>query len=164
MAHVLAVHHVDHVFADVLGVIADTLQRPRHPHDVERAPDGARILHHERDALTLNGLVFLVHYPVLAAGPESGVGIEPRKGIERVVYQQLYRASQVLDLAVAVGRAFHGRQPRGNQADLLAFIADAFQIGNGLDGRHDHAQVTGRGRAGRKDAAAVLVDRDLHAV
>jgi hypothetical protein len=49
-------------------------------------------------------------------------------------------------------------------ADLLAFIANAFQIGDGFDGRNDHAQVPGRGRARGQDAAALLVDRDLHAV
>src|SRR5688572_13653064 len=59
VAHVLAVHHVDHVLADVLGMVADALQRAHDPHDVESTADAARILHHERDALTLDGLVFL---------------------------------------------------------------------------------------------------------
>src|ERR1019366_6845677 len=49
-------------------------------------------------------------------------------------------------------------------ADLLAFIADTLKVRDGLDGRDDHAQVPGRGRARRQDAAALLVDRDFHAV
>ena len=71
VANVLAVHHVDHVFADVLGVIADALQRAHDPHDLEGAADGARILHHERDALALDGLVFLVHHLVLLRGLQA---------------------------------------------------------------------------------------------
>src|SRR5256884_970407 len=71
---------------------------------------------------------------------------------------------EMLDLAVLVGRALHGRKPRGDVADLLALIADALQIGYGLDDRHDHAQVTGRRGARREDTAAVLVDGDLHVV
>src|SRR5215468_5054153 len=43
VADVLAVDHVDDVFADVLGVIADTLERTHYPHDIERPPDRARV-------------------------------------------------------------------------------------------------------------------------
>src|ERR1700687_396961 len=164
MAHVLAMHHVDHVLADVLGMIPDALERPYYPHDVERAPDSARILHHKRDALTLNRLVFLIDPPVLAAGPECGFGIQPGEGIERVMEQHLHRTAQMLDLAVAIGWPLDGRQARSDQTNLLAFIADALDIGNGLDGRDDHTQVAGGGSPGREDAAAVLVDRDLHAI
>src|SRR2546430_12429357 len=63
--------------------------------------------------------------------------------------------------SVPVGRALHGRKPRGDVADLLALIADALQVGDGLDDRHDHAQVAGRRGAGREDTAAFLVDGDL---
>src|SRR5256886_8557977 len=66
--------------------------------------------------------------------------------------------------SVPVGRALHGRKPRGDVADLLALIADALQVGDGLDDRHDHAQVAGRRGAGREDTAAFLVDGDLHVV
>src|SRR6201993_2298490 len=54
VADVLAVDHVDDVLADVLGVIADALERTHHPHHIQRATDGARVLHHEGDALTLD--------------------------------------------------------------------------------------------------------------
>src|ERR1700733_2801179 len=39
MANILAMHHVDHIFADVFRMIADALQRTHDPHDFERAPD-----------------------------------------------------------------------------------------------------------------------------
>src|ERR1700676_1718293 len=52
VADVLAVHHVDDVLADVLGVIANALERAHHPHDIQRTTDGARVFHHEGDALT----------------------------------------------------------------------------------------------------------------
>src|SRR5690349_4689660 len=60
VAHILAVDHVDHVLADVLGVIADTLQGTHHPENVQRATNGARVFHHEGDALALDRLVFLI--------------------------------------------------------------------------------------------------------
>src|ERR1700719_1615643 len=60
VAHILAVHEVDQVFADVLGMIADPLQRTHHPHDVECAANRARILHHEGDVLAVDRLVFLI--------------------------------------------------------------------------------------------------------
>ena len=49
-------------------------------------------------------------------------------------------------------------------ADLLALVADALQVGDGLDGGDDHAQVAGRRCARGEDAAALLVDRHFHAV
>ena len=61
MPNIPALHHIDHIFTDVLGVIADPLQRPGHPGDIHDALDAARILHHERDALALYSFVFLVH-------------------------------------------------------------------------------------------------------
>ena len=51
MAHVLAVHHVDDVLADVLGVIADALERAHHPHDVQTAADRTR-LNQQQNALS----------------------------------------------------------------------------------------------------------------
>src|SRR5687767_4036451 len=86
MADVLAVHHVDHVFADVLGVVADSLERAHDPHDIESTADAARILHHERDALALDGFVFLVDHAILARHPQGGVGVHAREGIERLVH------------------------------------------------------------------------------
>ena len=49
-------------------------------------------------------------------------------------------------------------------ADLLRFVADALEVGDGLDHRDDEAQVRRRRLARREDAAAVLVDRDFHRV
>ena len=70
----------------------------------------------------------------------------------------------MLDLAVAICRALDVGEPRGDIADALAFVANALQIGDGLDRRHHHAQVAGRGGAGGENAAALLVDGDFHAV
>src|SRR5882762_6670227 len=164
VADVLAVHHVDDVLADVLGVITDALERTHHPHDIQRTADGARILHHEGDALTLDRLVFLIHHAVLARDAQRRVDVHARERIQRVVHHLRHHAPQMLDLAVLVGRALHGRKPRGDVADLLALIPDALQIGDGLDDRHDHAQIAGGRRARREDAAAFLVDGDLHVV
>ena len=59
MAHILAMHGIDYILADVLGMIANAFDGPHHPHGIERAADGARILHHEGDALTVDRLVLL---------------------------------------------------------------------------------------------------------
>src|SRR5882762_519234 len=164
VADVLAVHHVDDVLADVLGVIADALERAHHPHDIQRTTDSARVFHHEGDALTLDGLVFLVHHPVLPCHPQRRLHVHARERIERVVHHLRHHPPEMLDLTVFVGRALHGREPRGDVADLLALIPDALQIGDGLDDRHDHAQVPGGRGARRENLHAFLVDGDLHVV
>ena len=86
VADVLAVDHVDDVLADVLGVVADALQRPRHPQHVERAADRARIFHHERDALALDRFVLLVDQPILLRDRHRAFRIEARERIERFVH------------------------------------------------------------------------------
>src|SRR5690606_5752702 len=72
MAHVLAVDHVDHVFADVLGMVAHALQRAHDPHDFQRAADAARIFHHEGNPLPLDGFVFLVDGEIAARHAHGG--------------------------------------------------------------------------------------------
>src|SRR3990172_8487725 len=66
MAHVGALDDVNHVFGHVLGMIADALDRLGDPHDLQRAGDGARILHHESDELAHDGAEFVVDRDVLA--------------------------------------------------------------------------------------------------
>jgi hypothetical protein len=164
MPDILAVHHVDHVLADVLRVIADALERAHHPHDIERAADLPRIFHHERDALAVDRLVFVVDMTIGACGAQRRLDVEPRKGIERVMHHALHGAPQVADLAIAIRRPIHFGEPHRDEADLLALIPDALKISDRLDRGDDHAQIPGGRRARRKDAAAFLVDRDFHAV
>ena len=130
----------------------------------KRAADGARVFHHEGDALAVNGLVLLVHHLVFLRGLQRRLGVHARECIERVVHHLRDLPPEVLDFAVLVRRPLHGGQARGDVADLLAFIADALEIGDGLDDGDDDPQVAGRRRAQRQDAAAFLVDRHLHAV
>src|SRR5690554_391321 len=56
VAHVLALHEIDDVLTNIAGMIANALERPRGPDDVERARDGARVLHHERNHLAHHAL------------------------------------------------------------------------------------------------------------
>src|SRR5215472_3321752 len=126
VADVLAVDHVDDVLADVLGVIADALERAHHP--------------------------------------QRRLDVHARKGVEGVVHHLRYHAPEMLDLAVLVGGPLHGREAGGDVADLLGLVADALEVGDGLDDRADHAQVTGGRRPGGEDAAALVIDGDLHVV
>jgi hypothetical protein len=164
VAYVLAVDHVDHVLADVLGVVTDALQSPYHPHHIECPADGARILHHEGDALTLDGLVLLVDQSILAGDTQCRLDVHARERIERRVHHVRDDAAEMLDLAILVGRTFHGREARGNVTDLLAFIADALEVGNRFDDGHDHPQIPGGRCARGEDAAALIIDRHLHVV
>ena len=70
----------------------------------------------------------------------------------------------MLDLAIAIHRPLHFGEARGNVPNPLAFIADALQIGNCLDGGHDHAQVACGRSARRENAATLLVNGHLHAI
>src|ERR1700733_2843408 len=164
VADVLAVHHVDDVLADVLGVIADALERAHHPHDIERAADGARVLHHEGDALPLDRLVLLVHQAVLARDTQRRLDVHAREGIERVMHHLRHHPAEMLDLAVLVRGAFHGGQTRGDVTDLLALIANALEVGDGLDDGDDYPQIPGSRGARGENAAALLVNGDLHVV
>ncbi len=145
-------------------MVADALQRPCDPQHVERAPDRARILHHERDALALDRLVLLVNEPVLAGHRDRRVRVETRERIERTVDHVRDEVADVLEFPVTVGRPVHARQARSNVAELLRLVADPLEVGDGLDDGHDQPQVRGGGVSGRQDAAAVLVDRDFHRV
>ena len=48
--------------------------------------------------------------------------------------------------------------------DLRRFVADALEVGDGLDHHHHHAQVARRRLAARDDGAAFLVDRDFQRI
>jgi hypothetical protein len=80
------------------------------------------------------------------------------KGIERIVHHLRDLPAEVLDLPILVGGPLHGRETRGDVADFLALIADALQIGDGLDDGDDDPQIPRRRRAQRQNAAAFLVD------
>src|ERR1700692_3759686 len=164
VANVLAVNHIDHVLADILGMIADALQRAHDPHDLERTPNRARVLHHEGDALTVNRLVLFVHHLVFLRSLERGLRIHTGEGIERVMHHLRDLPPQVLYFAVFVRGPLHGGEPRGDVADFFAFIADPLEVGDGLDDGDDYPQIPGGRRPDRQYAAALLVDRHFHAV
>src|ERR1700730_4264968 len=111
MANILAVHHIDHIFADVFRMIAYALQCTHDPHDLECAADRTRILHHEGDALALNRLVFLVHHFVLLGGLERRLRVHAGEGIERIVHHLRDLPPQVLYFAVLIRGPLHGGQP-----------------------------------------------------
>src|SRR5690606_8154206 len=107
VAHVGAMHQVNDIFAHVLGMIADALQRPRRPHHVENAANAARILHHEGDALTHDGFVFAVDALILAGHRDGGLRIKPREGVEGSVQHAAHSVAEVVELDVAVRRPLH---------------------------------------------------------
>src|SRR5579883_1042269 len=164
MADVFAIHHIDDVLADVLRVIADALQRAHDPHYIQRTANGAWVFHHEGDALALDGLVLLIDQAILARDAQSRFRVHTRERIEGIMDHLGDDPAEVLDLAVLVGRALHGREPRGDIADLLALIADALEVGNRLDDGHDDAQIASRRRARRQYPAALLVYGHFHVV
>ena len=122
------------------------------------------ILHHEGDALALDGLVLLVDHPVFLGGAQRRLRVHAREGVERVVHHLRDLPAEVLDLAVLVRRPLHGRELRGDVADFLALVADSLEVGDGLDDGDDDPQVARRRRPQRQDPAAFLVDGNLHAV
>ena len=164
MAYVLAVHGIDHVFADVLGVIANTLDGPYHPHDIQRAANGAWIFHHEGDALPMNRLVLLIDGAIATRHPKSEIGIEPREGIQRLAHHDGHQGTNMPQFPIAGTRPFGGGHVHGNRRHLLAFITDALQIGDGFEHRDQQPQVSGRWRARGQHPAAILIDGALHLI
>ena len=141
MPYVPTMRHIDDVFADILGMITNALQRTHHPHNIQRAPNRARILHHERYALAMDGFVFFIDNAILFRCLERLVSVESGEGIKGVVYQLLNGTPQVFHFALVIGRALLIRQACRNSTHLFAFIADALEIGAGLDDGHDQTQV-----------------------
>src|SRR5207302_8959060 len=133
-------------------------------HHIQRAANRARVLHHEGDALALDGLVLLVNEPVLPGHPQRRLDVHARERIERVVHHLGDYAAEMLDLAVLVGRTLHRRESGCDIADLLALIANALEVRDRLDDRDDHPQVAGGRGARGQGAAALLVDGNFHVV
>src|SRR5690606_9887980 len=84
--------------------------------------------------------------------------------IERSAQHLLHVLREIAQLPIVRRRALLAREPRCEHTDLLGFVADALEIRDRLDHRDDQAQIPGSRRAGREDAAALLVDADLHLV
>ena len=79
-----ALDDVDDLLGQVLGVIADALDRLGDEHEVDARGDGARILHHVGDELAQQALELLVDVVVLLQHFEGALGIEAGERIERL--------------------------------------------------------------------------------
>ncbi len=103
-----------------------------------------------------DGLVFLVDRQILALDFQRCGHVHAREGIQRLVQQPARQIAHVT----------HGR-PRAAGLDIgqfqhrarhpLGLIADALQVGDGLDDGEDQPQIAGCRLAARQDAAAFLV-------
>ena len=106
----------------------------------------------------------LVHVLVLAHHFGRGGQIEAGEGIERLAQHVQRDAGHAADLDEArLQQPVAGVDQLGHARDLGGLVADALEVGDGLDHGHDHAQVAGGGLAARDDGAAVLVDARLPA-
>jgi hypothetical protein len=112
----------------------------------------------------LDRIVFFVDHAVPASHFKRGLGVEARKCIEGAVNHLDDEFPNVFQFAVAVCRAIGAGQSCRRVAELFGFITDALEVGDGLDDRHDEAQVGRCRRPRREDAAAILVDRHFHRV
>ncbi len=72
--------------------------------------------------------------------------------------------ADVLQLAVAISRAIGLGKTRRGVPEFLGLVTDALEVGDGLDDRHDQAEVRGGGSARGEDAAAIFIDRNFHRV
>ena len=167
VAHVGALDDVDHVLGHVLRVVADALDGLRHPDDLERGGDGARVFHHVGDELAQDRPELAVDRRVVADHVGRRVDVEAREGVERAA--QHARARLRRRGARRRMRGSGCRPPRSwmllrHARDLLRLVADALEVGDGLGDGEDQAQVVRRRLALDDDLAAVAVERDLHAV
>ena len=72
--------------------------------------------------------------------------------------------ADVLQFAVAMSPCGSDLETRRGVPEFLGLVTDALEVGDGLDDRHDQAEVR-RGRRTRgEDAAAIFIDRDFHRV
>ena len=94
----------------------------------------------------------------------AACGVEPGERVERARHHVGHEFADVLEFAIAVRGAVRVRQPRRRMPELLGLVADALEVGDGLDDGDDQPQVRRRGRTRGEHPAAVLVDRDFHRV
>ena len=84
MAHILAFHQIDHLFADIAGMVADALQGAQGPDDIQHPGDRAWIFHHEGDQRAHGAGVFHIHFIIFGGHGQGLLGVEAGKGIQGV--------------------------------------------------------------------------------
>ena len=75
--HVRALDHVDDEFGDVLGVVADALDRLGQEQQVEAGGDGARVFHHVGDELAHEAVELLVDGSSSFRMATRGIDVQP---------------------------------------------------------------------------------------
>ena len=137
MPYVLALHEVNDILADVPGMVADTLQSTRRPHDIHGTPDVTPVLQHHGHLLTQNRLVLAVYLGVLAGDGHRQLRIKTHERIQRITHHLAAMGAQVLNFHIPVLRGFHVGQGAGELADLLGFVPDALKVRDHFgDGQH----------------------------
>ena len=105
-----------------------------------------------------------VHRVVLHHHVLRGLRVQARERIERAAQHPRRQRRHVAQLQLghvhALGRV---DEPR-HAGDLLRLVADALEVGDGLDHGDDEPQVAGGRLAPGDDVAARLVELDLHRV
>src|SRR4029079_11764239 len=84
VANVGPLDDVDDLLGEVLGVVADTLDRLGDEDQVDARRDRPRVLHHEGDELAQQALELLVAEIVALEDVEGAVDVEPRERVERL--------------------------------------------------------------------------------
>ena len=110
MAHILAFHQIDHLFADIAGMVADALQGAQGPDDVEHPGNGPRIFHHEGDQRAHGAAVFQIHFFIFGGHGQRFLGIEAGKGIQGIAQHVAHMVTDVTHLNITAGRFAFFRQ------------------------------------------------------
>ena len=88
--------------------------------------------------------------------------VEARERVQRLAQHLERHAGHAPDLHRARLLQAIGRIDKlGHARDLGRLVADAFQVSDGLDHGHQHAQIAGSGLAARDDGREVEVDLGL---
>jgi hypothetical protein len=162
--HVGALDDVDDLLGEVLGVVADTLDRLGDEHQIDRRRDGARVFHHVGDELAHQTVELAVDLVVLAEHVKRLRSVEPRERVERLAQQVDRQRRLVRDVtdrkARPAGHAVLGQLLHG-AGDAGSLVANALQVADRLGHRDQQAQVA-RGRlTTHDDRRQVAVDLHL---
>src|SRR3989338_7241076 len=94
----LTLHQINHIFADIGGVVSDSFQMPPHQNQIHGAGDGFRVLDHVSQKFAEYLVIELVHLVIAHAHVARKFRVAVHKGVEAVFHHFLSQLGHARDI------------------------------------------------------------------